>query len=66
MSASLHVEIRGAGPDLVLLHGWALHGGMWGPWIDELSRRARLHLIDLPGHGRSAWPAGGGSGCRHR
>ncbi|MBP9131466.1 MAG: alpha/beta fold hydrolase, partial [Steroidobacteraceae bacterium] len=58
MSAPLHVEIRGTGPDLVLLHGWALHGGMWGPWLDELGRRARLHLIDLPGHGRSAWPAG--------
>jgi malonyl-CoA O-methyltransferase len=58
MSAPLHVEIRGAGPDLVLLHGWALHGGMWGPWIDVLARRARLHLIDLPGHGRSSWPAG--------
>ena len=58
MNAPLHVEIRGTGPDLVLLHGWALHGGMWGPWLDELGRRARLHLIDLPGHGRSAWPAG--------
>ena len=58
MSAPLHVEIRGDGPDVVLLHGWALHGGMWGPWIEDLSRRARLHFIDLPGHGRSAWPAG--------
>ncbi|MGB7904149.1 MAG: pimeloyl-ACP methyl ester esterase BioH [Steroidobacteraceae bacterium] len=58
MSTDLHVEIRGAGPDVVLLHGWALHGGMWGPWIEDLSRRARLHCIDLPGHGRSAWPAG--------
>lgn len=58
MSAPLHVEIRGDGPDVVLLHGWALHGGMWGPWIEQLARRARLHCIDLPGHGRSAWPAG--------
>ena len=58
MSAPLHVEIRGDGPDVVLLHGWALHGGMWGPWIEDLSRRARLHFIDLPGHGRSAWPEG--------
>ncbi len=58
MSAPLHVEIRGDGPDVVLLHGWALHGGMWGPWVDELSRRARLHFIDLPGHGRSRWPEG--------
>jgi pimeloyl-[acyl-carrier protein] methyl ester esterase len=55
---SLHVEIRGTGPDLVLLHGWALHGGMWGPWLDDLERHARLHVLDLPGHGRSEWPAG--------
>jgi pimeloyl-[acyl-carrier protein] methyl ester esterase len=54
----LHVEIRGDGPDLVLLHGWALHGGMWGPWLDELAGNARLHLVDLPGHGESPWPAG--------
>jgi pimeloyl-[acyl-carrier protein] methyl ester esterase len=55
---NLHVEIRGDGPDLVLLHGWALHGGMWGPWLDRLARHARLHVLDLPGHGRSGWPAG--------
>jgi len=53
-----HVEIRGCGPDLVLLHGWALHGGMWGPWLDDLAKQARLHVLDLPGHGRSGWPAG--------
>jgi pimeloyl-[acyl-carrier protein] methyl ester esterase len=55
---SLHVEIRGQGPDLVLLHGWALHGGMWGPWLGGLAQVARLHVLDLPGHGRSGWPAG--------
>jgi pimeloyl-[acyl-carrier protein] methyl ester esterase len=53
---TLHVEIRGEGPDLVLLHGWALHGGMWGPWLDRLAGHARLHIVDLPGHGRSGWP----------
>jgi malonyl-CoA O-methyltransferase len=53
-----YVDVRGAGPDLVLLHGWALHGGMWGSWIDRLATRFRLHVFDLPGHGRSAWPAG--------
>ena len=53
---NLHVEIRGQGPDLVLLHGWALHGGMWGPWLDELAQTARLHVVDLPGHGYSQWP----------
>lgn len=55
---TLHAEIRGHGPDLVLLHGWALHGGMWGAWLDRLSSHARLHVLDLPGHGRSGWPAG--------
>jgi malonyl-CoA O-methyltransferase len=57
VSGSLHVEVRGAGPDLVLLHGWALHGGTWGPWLDRLAEAFRLHVVDLPGHGRSAWDA---------
>ena len=58
MTARVHVEIRGSrGPDIVLLHGWALHGGMWGPWLEPLTSRARLHFVDLPGHGRSPWPA---------
>jgi malonyl-CoA O-methyltransferase len=52
---TLHVEIRGEGADLVLLHGWALHGGAWGPWLDQLATHARLHIVDLPGHGRSPW-----------
>jgi len=52
---SLHVELRGQGADLVLLHGWALHGGMWGPWLDQLAPHLRLHLVDLPGHGYSPW-----------
>jgi pimeloyl-[acyl-carrier protein] methyl ester esterase len=55
---TVHAAIRGAGPDLVLLHGWALHGGMWGPWLDDLERHARLHVLDLPGHGHSPWPPG--------
>ena len=58
MSAAPYVEMRGSGPDLVLLHGWALHGGMWGPWLGRLESRFRLHLVDLPGHGRSPWRDG--------
>lgn len=55
---NLHVEVRGRGRDIALLHGWALHGGMWGPWLDELSLHARLHIVDLPGQGYSAWHEG--------
>jgi pimeloyl-[acyl-carrier protein] methyl ester esterase len=51
---SLHVERRGAGPDLVLLHGWGLHSGVWAEVLPALSARFRVHAIDLPGHGASA------------
>ena len=50
---SLHVKIFGAGPDLVLLHGWAMHGGIWSGVRDRLAQHFRLHLVDLPGHGSS-------------
>jgi pimeloyl-[acyl-carrier protein] methyl ester esterase len=53
MSGALHVESVGAGPPLVLLHGWAMHSGIWGPLVPKLARRFRVHAIDLPGHGRS-------------
>lgn len=51
---ALHCQRIGNGPDLVLLHGWGLHAGIWAPLIDVLAERFRLHLYDLPGHGRSA------------
>lgn len=50
----LHVETTGQGPDLVLLHGWGMHSGVWAEVLAPLSARARVHAIDLPGHGHSA------------
>jgi pimeloyl-[acyl-carrier protein] methyl ester esterase len=50
---SLHVESIGRGPDLVLLHGWGLHGGVWAPLAEKLAAHFTLHMIDLPGHGHS-------------
>ncbi|MET0809033.1 MAG: pimeloyl-ACP methyl ester esterase BioH, partial [Pseudoxanthomonas sp.] len=49
----MHIETVGAGPPLVLLHGWGLHGGVFAPLVDRLSDRFQLHLVDLPGHGYS-------------
>lgn len=49
----LHVEVTGSGPPLVLLHGWAMHGGVFAPLRDRLRDRHTLHLVDLPGHGLS-------------
>ena len=51
----LHVESSGNGRDLVLLHGWGLHGGLWGSVADELAGSFRVHRVDLPGHARSTW-----------
>jgi pimeloyl-[acyl-carrier protein] methyl ester esterase len=54
VSVRLHVESTGAGPPLVLLHGWAMHSGMWGSVAAALAPRFRVHAVDLPGHGYSA------------
>jgi pimeloyl-[acyl-carrier protein] methyl ester esterase len=51
---SLHVESIGNGEPLLLLHGWGMHSGMWDRVAKELAQSHRVHLVDLPGHGRSA------------
>jgi len=50
----VHVESVGVGPPLVLLHGFAMHGGLFAPVLPALAGRARVHVVDLPGHGWSA------------
>ena len=47
----LNVMREGVGPDLVLIHGWGMHSGIWKSIYPALISRFRLHLIDLPGHG---------------
>jgi pimeloyl-[acyl-carrier protein] methyl ester esterase len=49
----LHVERIGRGPDLVLLHGWGLHSGVWDPVLPRLAAAYTVHAVDLPGHGHS-------------
>ena len=34
-----------------MLHGWAMHSGIWGGLVDLLAEQFRVHLVDLPGHG---------------
>ena len=51
--SGLHVDIAGSGPPLVLLHGWAMHGGVFAPLVRRLRDRWTLHVVDLPGHGRN-------------
>ena len=49
----LSVDITGHGPPLVLLHGWAMHGGIFAPLVQALREHHTLHVVDLPGHGHS-------------
>ena len=53
MSDSLYIEVRGDGPALVMLHGWAMHGGIFAGLADRLATQHTLYLVDLPGHGHS-------------
>lgn len=50
---SLRVDVVGKGPPLVLLHGWAMHGGIFAPLVDVLREHRTLHVVDLPGHGHN-------------
>jgi pimeloyl-ACP methyl ester carboxylesterase len=55
----LHVRTGGAGPAVVLLHGYGETGDMWVPLASELARDHMVVVPDLRGMGRSAIPAGG-------
>ncbi|HEX7348307.1 MAG TPA: pimeloyl-ACP methyl ester esterase BioH [Rhodanobacteraceae bacterium] len=52
--SELFIDTVGHGDThLVLLHGWAMHGGVFAPLVAALAERCTLHVVDLPGHGRS-------------
>jgi 2-succinyl-6-hydroxy-2,4-cyclohexadiene-1-carboxylate synthase len=49
----LHVDVRGSGPPLVLLHGFTQTGRLWGRFGEVLAESHTLVAVDLPGHGDS-------------
>ena len=49
----MHLELHGDGPPLVLIHGWAMHGGIFAPLLRGLAPHFECHVVDLPGHGLS-------------
>lgn len=49
------VRVRGAGEPLLLLHGFTGRGAAWGALTAILAGRFRVIVVDLPGHGRSAF-----------
>ncbi|MCX7097796.1 MAG: pimeloyl-ACP methyl ester esterase BioH [Methylococcales bacterium] len=49
----LHQQTYGQGKPLVLVHGWAMHSGIWRDFALQLAQYYEVTCIDLPGHGRS-------------
>lgn len=52
----LRLTVAGAGPPLVLLHGWTLDARMWQAQIAGLARAFTLVMPDRRGFGRSSAP----------
>ena len=51
---TLYVDKLGHGPTpLVMLHGWAMHGGVLAPLVEALRAQCTMYVVDLPGHGYS-------------
>jgi 2-succinyl-6-hydroxy-2,4-cyclohexadiene-1-carboxylate synthase len=50
----LESEREGAGPRVVLVHGFGQTGRCWGPLAPALARRHEVVRVDAPGHGGSA------------
>ncbi|MBC2776451.1 alpha/beta fold hydrolase [Parasphingopyxis marina] len=56
---TLHVRIGGAGPAVILLHGYGETGDMWAPMAADLMRDHTVIAPDLRGMGLSDRPEGG-------
>ncbi|MEY3068189.1 MAG: Pimeloyl-[acyl-carrier protein] methyl ester esterase, partial [Pseudomonadota bacterium] len=41
----MHIKKIGQGKDLVLIHGWGMHSGIWEPIIEKFSNQYTLHLV---------------------
>ena len=50
----LHAEVDGAGPRIVLVHGFAQSRNCWGPIGADLASDHEVVRVDAPGHGRSS------------
>jgi 3-oxoadipate enol-lactonase len=51
--AAVSYTVLGSGPDVVLLHPFPAHHGVWLPVAHQLTARYRCVLPDLRGHGAS-------------
>ena len=58
-SVIIHTRVGGAGPAVVLLHGYGETGDMWVPLAVDLARDHTVIVPDLRGLGRSSKPSSG-------
>jgi pimeloyl-ACP methyl ester carboxylesterase len=57
----IHSTSTGKGrKTIVLVHGWTCDDTSWAAQVPALSKRYRVITLDLPGHGQSESPKGGG------
>ncbi|MFI3219142.1 MAG: alpha/beta fold hydrolase, partial [Methylococcales bacterium] len=49
----LYSETYGSGKPITLVHGWAMHSGIWRDFSQSLAEHYQVTCIDLPAHGRS-------------
>lgn len=49
----LYVKTLGQGQPVVLVHGWAMHSGVWSGFAERLAGQYQVICVDLPGHGQS-------------
>ena len=57
---TLVTQQLGHGRRLSLIHGWAMHSGLFNGLSHELARFSQVDCLDLPGHGQAReqdWPA---------
>jgi 3-oxoadipate enol-lactonase len=58
-------EVLGQGPDLILLHPFPAHHGVWMPVAEHLASKYRVILPDLRGHGNSGVGEGAATMEKH-
>ncbi|WP_296815296.1 alpha/beta hydrolase [Brevundimonas sp.] len=59
-SDRLSVEVIGAGPDVILIPGFASSREVWRPLAERLSATHRVHLVQLAGFAGEPWRHGDG------
>lgn len=53
---NIYYEMHGAGPTLLLTHGYSATSKMWAGQIGPLSKKYRVVVWDMRGHGQTDYP----------